>query len=275
MKARRSQRVLLSAIGLLVAAFFLFPYAVMFFTSLKPTDELFTAPTELLPKEWTWSNYASVWEAIPLFQFMANSVIVAASSTALVMLSAIPAAYCTARMRFRGRWTFLGLVLVTQMVVPSVLIIGIYREFLAVGQVDSLLSLILVNAAFSLAFAIWILNAYFQTIPLEIEEAATLDGGSRLQVLRLVVLPISVPGVVTATIFTFIAAWNEYIVALTLISSPDKLPVTVGIAAFMGKRVVEYQYLFAASLIAIIPVVMLFFLIEKRLVGGLTAAGVK
>ncbi len=271
----RTYRFALIAAGALVATTFLFPYLVMFLTSLKPTDELFVEASSLIPRTWRWENYLEVWTSIPLADYLRTSVIVSCLSTALVMVAAVPAAYCTARMRFRGRRGFLALMLITQMVVPSVLIIGIYREFLAFGLIDSLLGLVLVNAAFNLAFAIWILNAYFQTIPIEIEESATIDGASRPRTLLRIVLPLGMPGLVTATIFTFIAAWNEYVVALTLISSPDQLPVTVGVAAFVGRRIVEYQYLFAASLIAVLPVVVLFLAIERRLVGGLTAAGVK
>ena len=271
----RIKRAFLTAVAAVAGTFFLSPYVMMLLTSLKPTDEIFAKPTQLLPSAWTLDAYLTVWSAAPLVDYLRNSLFIGLSSTIVVLFAAAPAAYCTARMRFRGRWLFLGLVLVTQMIVPSTLIIGLYRQMVAVGLVDNLVGLVLVNAAFNLAFAIWILHAYFGSIPVEIEEAALLDGCGRLGVLRRVVLPLSLPGVVTATIFTFIAVWNEYVVALTLIRTEENLPITVGIASFVGKIVIEYQHLFAASLIAVVPVVILFALIERHLAGGLTVGSVK
>jgi len=132
-----------------------------------------------------------------------------------------------------------------------------------------------VDAGFNLAFSIWILNAYFQTIPEEIEEAARLDGCSTFQSLRFVTIPLALPGIVTAVIFTFIAAWNEFVIALTLLQSTETKPITVGITGFIGQYQVEWQFLFAASLIAVVPVVILFAGIERWLAGGLTAGSVK
>ena len=199
----------------------------------------------------------------------------------MVLIVSLPAAYYTARHRFRGRSAFLLLVIATQMFAPTALVIGIYREvisvenLLGVNLVNGYLALIVVNAAFNLAFAVWIMNAYIQTIPVELEEAAAIDGCSRLGILRRVTLPLALPGIVTAVIFTFIAAWNEFVIALTLTGTPDVQPLTVGVTVFIGQYDVSWQYLFASSLVAIVPVVILFILIEKWLVGGLTAGSVK
>jgi len=267
----RGSRWLLTLVACALAAFFLAPYVVAVLTSLKPTDELFATPTSLLPGTWTIDAYLQMWTTVPLFDFLRNSVVIGAASTAIALVAAAPAAYYTARFRFRGRWLFLGLVLGTQMVVPSTLIIGLYREVVALRMVDSILSLIIINAGFNLAFAIWLLHAYFRGIPIDIEEAAMLDGCGRLQVLRRVVLPLSLPGLVTATIFTFISVWNEYIVALTLIRTESSLPITVGLTSFVERYDVEYQQLFAASLVAVVPVVVLFLFIERHLASGLAA----
>jgi multiple sugar transport system permease protein len=257
------------------ALFFLSPYLVMLFTSLKPTSELFTSPIRLLPMRWVFANYTQVWRVAPIGKYLENTLIIAGTSTVIVMLVAVPAAYATARMNFRGRGLYMGLVLLTQMFAPVALLVGLYRELVLVGLVDTLTALIITNAAFNLAFAVWILNGYFSSIPYEIEEAAIVDGCGRFAVLGRIVLPLALPGLVTALIFTFIAAWNEYVLALTVISSPGKEPISIGVTSFIGKYNVDYQYLFAASLIAIVPVVILFALIEKRLVEGLTAGGIK
>jgi multiple sugar transport system permease protein len=192
-----------------------------------------------------------------------------------VLLAATPASYYVARHRFPGRTAFLFVVLVTQMFSPTALVVGLYREFFELGLVNTYASLILTNAAFNLAFAIWILRAFFASIPREIEEAAAVDGCGRVRTLVQVVLPLALPGLVTAVVFAFIAAWNEYIVALTLMSDPAGKPLPVGITSYVTAYVQHWNQLFAAAVIAIVPVVVLFALIERHLVGGLTAGSVK
>lgn len=273
MTASRRTIVLIGAVLVVVAS--LFPYVVMAATSLKPAAELFSTPIRVLPRDIAWSNYIEAWQAAPIARFMTNSLLVTVSSTLLVLIVAVPAAYYVARHRFIGRRAFLLLVLCTQMIAPTAVVIGLYRQFLTVGLINSYIALILADAAFNLAFAVWILNGFFASIPKEIEEAAKIDGCSKLASLRRVTLPLAAPGLVTAAIFTFVAVWNEYILALTLISSTDKLPLSVGITSFIGQYEVEYQYLFATSIMAILPVVIMFAAVEKRLVGGLTAGGVK
>jgi multiple sugar transport system permease protein len=187
----------------------------------------------------------------------------------------VPAAYYLARFRFRTRNLVMLLVLSTQMFAPTSMVIGIYREMVALGLVNTYLALILVNAGFYLAFSVWILSGFFASIPYEVEEAAMIDGCSKVSVLWRITLPLSLPGLITATIFTFITAWNEFVVALTLTSSIEIRPLTVGITGFIGLYEVQWHYVFATSLIAIVPVVFLFIAIEKWLISGLTAGSIK
>jgi multiple sugar transport system permease protein len=266
---------LLAVVGAATATFFLFPYAVMLFTALKPDAELVTIPPRLLPQDWSPGNFVDVWDAAPIAQHLKVTLIVASVSTALTIVAATPAAYYTARNTFAGRRAFMLLVLITQMFSPIALLIGLYREFLQIGLVDSYWALVLTNASFNLAFTIWILNAYFKNIPAELEQAAWMDGCTRLQALRRIVLPLAAPGLVTAVIFCFIAAWNEYVIALTLINTTENQPLTLGVTSFIGLNETEWQFLFAACLIAIVPVVILFGLIEKYLISGLTAGSIK
>jgi multiple sugar transport system permease protein len=266
---------LLAAAGAATAAFFLFPYAVMLFTALKPDSELVTIPPRLLPQDWSPGNFIDVWDAAPIAQHLKVTLIVASVSTVLTIVAATPAAYYTARNTFAGRRAFMLLVLITQMFSPIALLIGLYREFLQIGLVDSYWALVLTNASFNLAFTIWILNAYFKNIPAELEQAAWMDGCTKLQALRRIVLPLAAPGLVTAVIFCFIAAWNEYVIALTLINTTENQPLTLGVTSFIGLNETEWQFLFAACLIAIVPVVILFGLIEKYLISGLTAGSIK
>jgi multiple sugar transport system permease protein len=267
------RKVILTGVAWLVGLAFVAPYLEMLVTALKPEHELMRS--SYLPTKWEWSNFVNVWKAAPIWQNMKVSLIVAGAATLVTLLCALPAAYYTARNRFWGRNGFLLLILVTQMFAPTALVIGIYREMVALNLTDTLLALILVNAAFNLPFCVWILHGYFASIPKELEEAAFLDGAGKIKALVRVTLPISTPGVVTAVVYTFIGAWNEYIVALTVTSSPNRQPLTVAIPSFVTQYQEHWQYLFATSLIAIVPVVIMFVFIERYLIGGLTAGSVK
>jgi multiple sugar transport system permease protein len=269
----RARTVLFTALAWTLAALFLLPYLEMLITAGRPADQL--RDNSYLPTHFDWSSFTKVWSDTTLGQNLQVTLLVAAGSTLLVLVVALPAAYYTARVRFRGRKAFLLLVLVTQMFQPTALQVGLYREFYALNLLDTELVLVIANAAFNLAFAIWILSAYIGSIPMELEEAAMIDGNNRIGALFRVTLPLALPGVVTAVIFTFISAWNEFIMGLTLTNSPDRQPLTVGINNMIGAYSVQWNYVFAASLIAIIPVVILFAVIERHVVSGLTAGSVK
>ncbi|MFF5340552.1 carbohydrate ABC transporter permease [Streptomyces althioticus] len=269
----RPRTVVVAAVAWLIAAVFLLPYLQMVITALRPASELRDAT--YLPHHFAWSNFVDVWRESNLGSNLRVTLLVAGGSTLLVLLVAIPAAYYTARVRYRGRKVFLLLVLVTQMFQPTSLLVGLYREFYQLGMLNSVWTLVLCNAAFNLAFAIWILTAYFSAIPVQLEEAAMIDGLGRGGALLRVTLPLAMPGVVTAVIFTFIAAWNEFVMGLTLSTVPESQPLTVGINSFIGNYTVQWNYLFAASVIAIVPVVVLFAFIERHVVSGLTAGSVK
>lgn len=274
-KTLTARKITLTISGWMIGLIFIAPYVEMLFTSLKGHSDLLAIPTNILPQGWNWSNFRTIWHQLPLAQFLRTSIVVSLSATVLVLLLAIPAAYYTARNNFKGRNLFLLLVLVTQMFSPTSLVIGILREMRSFHLVNTWLALILIYAAFNMAFSVWILSSFFGSIPQEIEEAAWIDGASRMRALTRIILPIAMPGVITAFIFTFIAAWNEFIIALTLESTPNHQPITVGLESLIGQYQVQWQYLFAGSLIAIVPVVILFALIEKWLVSGLTAGSVK
>ncbi|MFE2722251.1 carbohydrate ABC transporter permease [Kitasatospora sp. NPDC059327] len=269
----RPRTLLITAVAWLLAAGFLLPYVEMVITALRPASELRDAG--YLPSSFAWANFVDVWRESHLGDNLRVTLLVAGGSTLLVLLVAIPAAYYTARVRFRGRKLFLLLVLVTQMFQPTSLLVGLYREFYQLGMLNSVWTLILCNAAFNLAFAIWILTAYFASIPEALEESAMIDGLGRGGALLRITLPLAMPGVVTAMIFTFIAAWNEFVMGLTLSTIPENQPLTVGINSFIGNYTVQWNFLFAGSVIAIVPVVILFALIERKVVSGLTAGSVK
>ena len=268
-------RILLYFVVALICVVILYPYFVMFCTALKSRQEIFAINGTIFPLEYMWSNFADIWTLAPMAQYLMNSIIIASGSTAIAMICGIPAAYALARMKFKGQTAFLGFIIVSQMFAPVVLLIGIYKVMQTMALTNTLLGLIFINAAFNQAFTIWLLRGTFMSISAEMEQAATIDGCNRIQAMFKILLPVAAPGIVTTLIFIFINAWNEYTVALCLISTDTIKPLTVGINIFNGYNIIEWQYLFAASIFAIVPVVILFMSIEKNLTSGLTAGGVK
>ena len=267
-------RLLLYFVVLDVCVITLYPYFAMLCTALKNRVEIFSGGT-ILPVVPLWSNFIDIWSRAPMAKYMLNSILIAGGSTIIAMLCGIPAAYALARMKFKGQTAFLGVIIVSQMFAPVVLLIGIYKVMLSMGLTDSIWGLIFINAAFNQAFTVWLLRGTFMGISAEMEQAATIDGCTRVQSMMKVLLPVAAPGIVTTLIFIFINAWNEYTVALCLIQTDTLKPLTVGINTFNGYNIIEWQYLFAASIFAIIPVVILFMCIEKNLVSGLASGGVK
>ena len=268
-------RLLLYVVVFDICMLILYPYFVMFCTALKSRSEIFSMNGTILPISAMWSNFVDIWKLAPMGSYMRNSIIIAGGSTLLAMLCGIPAAYALSRMQFKGQTAFLGFIIVSQMFAPVVLLIGIYKVISAMGLTDNVLGLVFINAAFNQAFTIWLLRGTFMSISSDMEQAATIDGCNRIQAMIRVLLPVAAPGIVTTLIFIFINAWNEYTVALCLISTEELKPLTVGINIFNGYNMIEWQYLFAGSIFAIIPVVILFMSIEKHLVSGLTSGGVK
>ena len=270
-----ASRILLYFVVSLICIVILYPYFVMFLTALKSREEIFAPNGTIFPQVWHWSNFTEIFKRAPMAQYMLNSIIIASGSTAIAMVCGIPAAYALARMKFKGQTAFLGFIIVSQMFAPVVLLIGIYKVMQIMNLTNSLLGLIFINAAFNQAFTIWLLRGTFMSISAEMEQAATIDGCNRIQAMFKILLPVAAPGIVTTLIFIFINAWNEYTVALCLISTDTIKPMTVGINIFNGYNIIEWQYLFAGSIFAIIPVVILFMSIEKNLTSGLAAGGVK
>ncbi len=265
----------LYAAVIVMCVIILYPYYVMLITAFRDnaetTDMYFT---HIFPTRWVWSNITDIVQRnVPRFLF--NSLLLSAGATLLALLCGIPAAYAMARMRFRGKSAFLGFVIISQMFAPIVLLVGISQLMTFLHLNDTIWGLMLINAAFNQAFAIWLMYGTFSAISPEMEQAASIDGCSVGGALWNVLLPMAAPGIVTTLIFVFINAWNEYTISTVLISTPVKKPITVGITQFSSFNMIEWQYLFASALLATIPVVILFMFIERHLVAGLTSGGVK
>ena len=254
----------------------LFPYAVMVFTAVKPRDEIFAYPPRWLPSEVELSNFVEMWGAVGFGPALANSLYVSVAATALCLGIAIPAAYAVSRFRFKGRGLYRQFLLVTQMLSPIVLVIGIFRLMAWLGLVNQLNSLVLAYGAFTLAFAVWMLQSYFATIPVELEEAAWIDGCSRPQALARIFVPLATPAVAVTAILTFIFAWNEFVLALTLLRSDDRFTLPLKVFSLVGGRYsVEWDHVMAATFLATVPVAIVFAWLQRYLVQGLALGAVK
>ena len=254
----------------------LFPFAVMISTAIKPRAEVLTFPPVWLAKHIRLQNFVDMWHAVGFGQALVNSALVSCTTTAFCLLIAIPAAYATGRMQFRGKRIFRQFLLVTQMLSPVVLVLGIFRLMARLGLVDQLWALVLAYTAFNLAFAIWMLQAYFGTIPIELEEAARLDGASTFQRLRLILLPLTLPALGVTAIFVFLYCWNEFVLALTLLRSTQKFTLTLQIFSLVGGRYsIDWDHVMAATLLASMPVAVVFASLQRYLVRGLALAAIK
>jgi len=273
-RARKSFLYWLALAPLVVVI--LFPYAVMLSTAIKPGEEIMSFPPSWFGSRVQLSNFVEMWGKVEFGKALANSLYVSLASTALCLLIAIPAGYAMARYRFAGQGQYRLFLLITQMLSPIVLVVGIFRLMALLGLVDKLNSLVLTYAAFNLAFSVWMLQSYFATIPKEIEEAAWIDGASWLQSLRLVFLPLALPALAVTAILSFIFGWNEFVLALTTLRSSDNFTLTLKVFDLVGGRYsIEWDIVMAATLLATLPVAVVFAWLQRYLVRGLALAAVK
>ena len=254
---------------------FLFPFFVMISTSLKSEKEVFQQPPTFIPRQAEFSNYRAIWSQVSLTTYFRNSLFIGLGTAILALVLAVPAAYALARFPFKLRQFYLFTLLVVQMFSPIVIILALFRVVATYHLLDNLWTLVVINAAFGLSYAVWLLTGYFQTIPAEIEEAAMMDGVSRLHAILAITIPLSWPGIVAAAIFTFLNAWNEFLFALTFISDENKAPITVGLFHFIGHFQVQWNYLMAASLVTTAIVLILFLSVQKYLTRGLLGGALK
>ncbi len=254
----------------------LFPYAVMLSTAIKPAAEVMRFPPSWLGSRIELGNFLEMWTKTGFGRALANSLYVSAMATLLCLVVAIPAAYAMARFRFAGQGWYRQFLLITQMLSPIVLVIGIFRLMALLGLVDQLNSLVLTYAAFNLAFSIWMLQSYFATIPIEVEEAAYIDGASWLQSLTRIFLPLALPALAVTAILSFIFGWNEFVLALTTLRSSEKYTLTLKVFDLVGGRYsVEWHIVMAATLLATLPVAVIFAWLQRYLIRGLALAAVK
>ncbi len=275
MRWQSRSRWIVVPLTLIILLFLLFPFFVMVSTMLKSGKDVYTVPPLWIPTRLMWSNFIDVWVQADLARYFLASLIVGLGATALNTLLSVPAAYAVARLRFPGRKFAMFLLLMIEMFSPVIVIISLFKVVASFHMLDTFGALIILDALFTVAFNTWMMNGYFKTIPKDIEEAALIDGCNRVQTMTQIMLPIAVPGLVTVMIYAFIFAWNEFLFALTMMSSKNKMPLTIALYNYVGQYNTQWQYLTMAAFLALIPVLVLFYVIEKRLVAGLAGGAVK
>jgi multiple sugar transport system permease protein len=259
---------------LAIILFALAPYVWMVLTSIKPQAELAVWPVQYLPRNATLEHYRELVGRTSFAANLLNSLIIAAGAAALGLAVSIPAAYAFSRFRFRGRRALMTGFLVINMFPIVLLIIPLFILMKRLGLLDTFLGVVLGHSTFAIPFAIWMLTSYFNAIPKDLDEAATIDGASRQETIRLIILPLVMPGVVTAGIYIFITSWNEYLFAMML-SGQAVRTVTVALQLFIGEFTIQWGLLTAGGTLVALPVTLLFLLVQRRLVGGLTTGAVK
>jgi ABC-type glycerol-3-phosphate transport system permease component len=259
----------------LLLFFSAFPFAWMIATAFKRSHEIFTTPPTFLPQSFTLENLARLFEQTRFATYLANSVLVAAATVLLTLTVATPAAYALTRFRWRGREAVAATVLFTYMFAPIMVIIPFYVLMRALELTNTRLGLVLAYTAFCLPFALWLLRSFFQAIPLELEEAALTDGANRTRAVLYVVLPLALPGIIATGTFTFILAWNDYILARVLLSADELKTLPVGIADLYNASVVDWGMIMSAGTLVLIPVFVVFLFIQKYLVAGWGSGGIK
>ncbi|HEX5935598.1 MAG TPA: carbohydrate ABC transporter permease [Pseudorhizobium sp.] len=259
---------------LLIVIFAMGPFAWMVLTSLTPTEALNATGVSVSPAGWSLDNYVRLLQQTSFLDNMLDSLIIACGTVVLGLAVAVTAAYAFSRFRFAGRKLLMLQFLLINMFPIVLLILPLFVLMRKAGILDTHFGLILANATVAIPFAVWMLTSYVGAIPKSLDEAAMIDGCSRLTALRRVVLPLMMPGIISTGIYIFITAWNEYLYALTL-GGRNVRPVTVAIQTLIGEYQIEWGLLAAGAVVGAMPATILFLLVQRRLIGGLTQGAVK
>jgi multiple sugar transport system permease protein len=271
-RAVLSSRLVLLTLG---AAVMVAPFAYMLSTSLKPDRLVLEVPPRFLPSHPTTANYTGAWTSNDFSRYFLNSVIVAVATTVLTVLLASMMAFAFARFDFPGRRLLFGCLLLGLMVPTIMLLIPQFLLAKKLMLLDSLAGLVLFTAGGNLALNTFLLRSFFRDIPRELEEAMVVDGAGPWRRYWRLIMPLSRPALATVAIFTFLASWDEFTWALTIISDPDKRTLPIAIALFQGQHATSWGLVFAASVIAVLPVILIFVVFQRQFVSGLAAGGVK
>jgi multiple sugar transport system permease protein len=276
----RRTRSTLTRIGLIAAlvigaGYAALPVLWMLSSSFKPNTDIFAYPPQLIPQNFTWDAYAAIFTDPTKVRFFLNSYFVSLSVTVLTLLVAVLAAFAFSRFDFPFKKVLNVVIVSVQAVPPITLLIPYFGLIVFLGVYNTYQGLILTYLVFTLPYAIIMMTGYFNTLPRELDEAVKVDGGSSWTALWRILVPVSVPGLVSVGIYTFMIAWNEYLFALTLTKTPEMRTVPIGIQLLMGQHSYEWNQMMSMSILGCIPILLLFLFFQRYFIGGMTAGAVK
>jgi multiple sugar transport system permease protein len=257
--------------------FILLPFFEMFMASLRPLQHLFRSPYQFWSNDFSFQAYRDMWTTVPLLgRYIMNSIFIATAVTVITMIFVIPASYAYARLDFPFKSASLSIFLAVNMFTGAVLLIPLYRLMSRLGLLNTYWAMIIPGVAFLIPTGIWLLRSYLEKIPVELEEAAFMDGATRIYTLRRVVLPLAVPGLIVVSTAVFIGAYaQQYLFAITFNQRREFQPLPAGLSEFIGYQSVTWNEMMAAALTGVLPVMVIFLFLQKYLVAGLTAGAVK
>ena len=277
-RSRRGWRRVVNGVNLatlLVALFILIPLYWMIATAFKAPANVNASPPQYFPRPLSVANFTDAFSHYTFGRYIVNSVVVAVVATALVLVLGTLAGYAMGRLPMRGRFTVMVILLMISVFPEIAVVVPLYALLRDIGWLNSYQALVIPYTAFFLPFAIWILRNYFLAIPREMEESARIDGANPLRTIWSIILPQALPGLFTAGIFTFTACWTEFLMALSFNVANDYRTIPVGVALFGGQFITSYGDIFAASVVAVVPIAILVFIFRRSVVSGLTAGAVK
>jgi ABC-type glycerol-3-phosphate transport system permease component len=265
---------MLAVLRILLVFGFVFPVYWTIAASLVPESRLFEVPP-VVPADVTLDHYRALFAEREFWRPIRNSLVVASATTMLAILAGTLAAYALTRLRFRGRTLLLACILASSMLPQVSLVPPLYMALRTTGLIDTYTGLVLPYLSFALPLSIWLLIGYFRQLPSELEDAALMDGASRVQAIWHIVVPLAWPGVATAAILTFLYCWNEFLFALSFTLGPERFTAPVAIALFRGRYQVPWGQILAAAVVTTLPVIAVVVAFERRIVEGLTAGAIK
>ena len=275
MRAVRA-KVVWSVIAWTIVLAVVFPLIWMIVTSVKPQSELFSIPPTLAPETITFEHYIRLLTETPFLQYFRNSMILAVTTTFVVVTLGTLGAYSLVRFKYRGRETLATLVLFTYLMPSVVLVIPLYLMMAKLGLANTLASLVIAYTTFALPYALWLLRSFMSSIPVDLESAALVDGADRMGAFVDVILPQALPGIVSTALFTFILCWNEYLFALVLVNSDSVRPLTAGTMNMLITSFnIDWSLLMAASVMMSLPLIVIFTFLQGTLTKGFGAGAVK
>ncbi|MEM6428115.1 MAG: carbohydrate ABC transporter permease [Deinococcota bacterium] len=260
---------------LIASTFVIVPVLWMFSTSVKTMEEMFSLPIKWIPETISWDAYQRIWTDYPFGRYILNSFIVVSGATLISLFVSSLAGYGASRFRFLGRTAFLTFLLITQMFPSIMLLIPYFQLMKTFGLINTYAGLIFAYISFTIPLASWLMLGYFNSIPKELDDAASIDGASRWRIFWQIVMPLALPGLAATAVYAFIVGWNEYIFALVLTTDDKMKTIPIGIGELIGQYRIAWNDMMAVSLVVSVPLTILFLFLQRFLVSSLTAGAVK